>query len=244
MKFLYLLALIVIPFISYSQNSDVKEVESKNKTEEIKYRTLFGSPGGKTKVSGFGSFNIDLLSMDGKTSGALGMDGAVLLNRSIYLGLYGRGTFGSPSYDIISADSNSNLEKSSSFIHGGFIIGVNFVPERPVHFGFSTKFGGGAILLYDSYDYYHSCNTYKCNYYDHDVYVSRPVFVITPQVDVEMNLTNWMKLKIGLGYQWVNNSELSYNYLNSDNTIETRVFETGKLSSPTAEISFVFGWFK
>ena len=244
MKKLLIILIIIAPFIAFSQSNEEKESATKNSKNDGSYRTLFSSPNGKTKVSGFGALNINLLSADNKTIGAIGMDGAVLLNRSIYMGLYGRGTFGSPSYEFLSADSTYNIKKASMFFHSGLIIGVNFTPEKPIHFGFSTKFGGGAILLYDSYDYYHSCNSYNCNYYNDNVYISSPVFVITPQVDVEMNLTNWMKLKFGLGYQWVSNSDLSYNYLNSNGIVENRIYETGKLSSPTAEISFIFGWFK
>ncbi len=242
MKIFSLLLLLALgtPFVMFSQKSD-STVSQNSNTE---YKTIFSSNNSTTKVSGFGAFSFNLLSLDGKVAGAAGFDGAVLLNRSFYVGFYGRGSFGSPEYDFLSSDSTSNIEKASTFFHTGLIVGVNFAADKPIHFGFSTKFGGGAILLYDHYDYYQSCNSYNCKYYNDDVYVSSPVFVITPQIDVEMNLTNWMKFKVGLGYQWVSNSELSYNYLNSSNKIESNVFETGNLSSPTAEISFIFGWFK
>ena len=238
MKSYYFILLFIIGFsvVSFAQETDSKQ------SSDDSYRTIFNFDGGVTKVSGFGAFNINMLSMDSKTAGAMGFDGAVLINRSFYIGMYGRGSFGTPSYSIYKNDSIGNTSKASTFIHMGMIIGANFMAEKPVHFGFSTKFGGGAYMLYNDYNYHYSCTSYNC--YENDVLYVGPLFVITPQVDMEMNITDWMKLKVGLGYQWVSSSKYSYMNETSSGVTESRTFDTSKLSTPVAEISFVFGWFR
>ena len=240
MKTIYL----TIIFVASLSFASIAQETSTSQTNDNSYRTLFNSSGGPIKVSGFGSFNINMMSLDNKVAGAAGFDGAVLINRSFYLGFYGRGSFGTPHYDIYSTDTLRNIEKASTFFHTGLIIGANFMANKPIHFGFSTKLGGGAYVLYNDYEHYYSNNNNNCNSYDNDVAFVGPLFVITPQVDVEMNITNWMKFKVGFGYQWVNSSTLSYDYKTSAGIIENKSFNTNKLSSPVAEISFIFGWFK
>ncbi|MCK5847043.1 MAG: hypothetical protein KAG84_06375 [Bacteroidales bacterium] len=237
--FLLLFFIVAFPIILFSQSTDSTKLDN----QQSNYQTLFSNHDAP-KVSGFGSFNFQLLALDSKLSGGIGFDGAVLINRSFYMGFYGRGNFGSPTYTLLSIDSTKNIDKSSVFFHSGVIVGANFMAEEPIHFGFSTKFGGGAYMLYNSYDYYYvNCSNNNCEYED-ETYFTGPLFVITPMIDVEMNITNWMKFKVGFGYQWVSNSEISYNYLNSNNIIDSRSFNTGDLSSPIGEISFIFGWFK
>ncbi|OYT11619.1 MAG: hypothetical protein B6I18_03545, partial [Bacteroidetes bacterium 4572_112] len=74
-----------------------------------------------------------MLSMDSRTAGAMGFDGAVLINRSFYIGMYGRGLFGTPHYSIYGRDSLVNIDKASTFFHTGLLVGANFRAEKPIH---------------------------------------------------------------------------------------------------------------
>jgi hypothetical protein len=72
-----------------------------------------------------------------------------------------------------------------------------------------------------------------------------PLMVITPQLDVEMNVNYWLKFRVAVGYQWVSNSSLVYQYKQTDGTIiDKTLVNSSDLSSPYISLGFVFGWFK
>lgn len=238
------IVLITLLFFTVNPSLKAQNKDSLNsKTSE--YATVFQNNKEKPSVSGFGAINMDFGSIKDNIGFNTGLDLAVLMNKSFYFGLYGRALLSFPEYDFeyYNSDTNTNLSANTHgfFTHGGIIIGGIFYPNKPIHFGLSTKIGGGAFGMVNTNDKYHyeKNNNYK------DSWIMGPVMVITPQLDVEMNINYWFKLRLGVGYQWVSNSSLDYQYMDANGSIiDKKLISSSDLSSPYISLGLVFGWFK
>jgi hypothetical protein len=226
-KFYYLIALLLLgtSFV--------------NAQEENEPQYLIGNQTGKVYVSGFGSYTIGFSEFDGDLAVYNGGSGAILLNQTVYFGGYGTGLSTSHRRDDITIQTAGGNEFAYSdlktmFGHGGFIIGYIHKSYKPVHFGASTKLGWGAASLIEdnNYDYHDS--------YNYNNVVTDQVFVITPQVEVELNMLKWFKINAGVGYQIV--TGLDQNYLNADGN-PTEFFDSKDFNKPVFNLSFVFGGF-
>ena len=240
MKLLLAVSIVLfLSIISIAQNVDSTEVKSE-------YKTIFGKPGSKTKVSGFGTFSMDFMNVDQSFGLVMGGEGAVLINNSFYIGFYGRGLATMPLYSgtfyVDSLSANVNIDRRLVFGHGGLFVGFILSPDKPIHFGFNTKFGMGGVGLVE--DFYSNNGNHNDYYYNDNSVYAHPVYVITPQIDVEMNIAYWFKFKLSAGYQFVSSQTMKYNVLEDGKLIEKELFNTNKLSSPSISMGFVFGWFK
>ena len=242
MKYLIQLLIIVL-FISttIAQEKDTSATQSK-------YRTIFGKPGEKNKVSGLGTFTMDFMNIDKNFGIMMGSDMAVLIDNRIYFGFYGRGLTSIPTYQysyyVDSLGTNVDIKRRMTFGHGGLIIGYIINPEDPIHFGFNTKFGVGSVTFIEEYD---EDNEYLNNdpyYYRDNIINLHSIYFFTPQVDFEMNLTYWFKFKMSVGYQFVSKKTINYNSLEDGVLVERTLFNTNKLNTPIISMGFVFGWFK
>ena len=215
-------------------------VKAQDDSEE-EFKTLFSS-NGESSVSGFGGIVLDFSSVNGDFGYSMGAEGAALFNKSVFIGLYGQALVNFPSYQLnsysIVLDENVVKNKSLVFYHGGFYTGFVFKPNNPIHFGISSKFGWGGVSLLDDFDNYYNNPNYK--YPDIDL-----VFVLTPELEVEMNITNWFKFNMGIGYRFVSGLDETYT-VKSDNGIITEVpyFESDEMNSLTFSMGFLFGWYK
>ena len=241
MRYVYIIGLLLLlSIISFAQENDTTKIESE-------FQTIFGKPGEKTKVSGFGTFSMDFMNVDKNFGLYMGAEGAVLINNRFYIGFYGRALTTMPlytnTYYVDSLSKNVNIDRRLVFGHGGLLVGYVFSPEKPIHFGFNTKFGMGGLALVE--DFYAQDNRNKSHYYyeDNSVYF-HPVYVVTPQVDVEMNITYWFKFKLSVGYQFVSSQSINYKVIENGTVVEKELFNTKSLSSPSVSMGFVFGWFK
>ena len=219
-SFLFFL-LLGISLASYSQDG--------NDT----YSTLFKSEG-KTSVSGFGGLMMEFSGMNKQFAFSMGGGGAVLFNQSFFFGGYGMGTVNFPTYTY-PQPSYDTQNKNIVFGHGGFYTGFVFKPNKPIHIGVSSKFGWGGITIMD--DFYN--NNY---YYPYEDYIVDQVFVITPQLEAEMNITNWFKVNMGLGYRIVTGVDATYKPINSTENVP--YFESNAFNSATFQLGLYFGWFK
>jgi len=242
----YLLILFALLFmqISFAQQDTLQT--------NNEFQTIFNKSS-KTKISGFGAVNMDFGSIENNFAFILGGEGAVLLNRKLYIGLYGRALVTLPKYKFKNPDFGNrlNIQRRGILDHGGLLLGYVFMPTKPIHFGFSTRFGAGALgIVYSYEDYY-----YEDNYNDPNLYFPEDsyefVFVITPQLELEMNLTNWFKFRVSAGYQYVTNATVDVPIF-QDGSI---IIENGKIlkeelinsknyRTPTFSAGFIFGWFK
>ena len=63
------------------------------------------------------------------------------------------------------------------------------------------------------------------------------IFTILPQVEMELNLTEWFKINAGVGYRFVTGIDATY--LVDQNKV--KYYNTGDFSSPVGTISLIFG---
>ena len=98
------------------------------------YQTIFKNSKDSTKVSGFGAVTMDFGSVNGDLALMMGGEGAVLINRSFYVGFYGRGLTTQPTYQYSKFDSRfgRNILKTqrAAFGHGGLIIGGGYCAKK------------------------------------------------------------------------------------------------------------------
>lgn len=233
-KAVFLLAAVIL----FGNINSVKSQE-----EDTEYRTLF-KQNGKTSVSGFGGLIMEFSSVDNQFAYSMGGQGAALFNQSFFIGLYGQGLVNLPKYTFSEIPISTSYEdKSIMFFHGGFYTGFVFTPNNPFHFGVSSKFGWGGITLFD--DIYGHSSYPPGGYYPYPEYAVDMVFVITPQVEAEMNITNWFKVNLGFGYRFVTGVDATYEAYDGNGGInDVPFFDSDAFNNMTFVLGLNFGWFK
>lgn len=196
--------------------------------EEKEMQYILSGPN-RPSISGFGGPFVDFSAVEGEFAVFVGGGGALLLGQTFYFGGYGEGLATSHyRYDL--SEVTDIEEPKISFGHGGFWLGYINNSFKAIHPAASLKLGWGNISVYD--DYYD---------YDHENYVANDgVFVLIPQLEMEMNLTSWFKLNVGAGYRWV--TGMDKQYYDQQGGLHD-YYKTSDYSSPVGTISFLFGGF-
>ena len=167
----------------------------------VKY--LVNNP--KISIGGFGSIFSETSILNNKISESMGAGAALIITDYFFIGGYGM-TLTSNNYVndlIIPSDINPdtmlfyNTKLRTSFSHAGIWVGGILFPRKRVHIGLSTRIGWGNVHLEKSnLSYLYNVN----NLLD---YTNNKVFVLTPQIELEVNITNWLKFNMGVGYRYV-----------------------------------------
>ena len=155
-----------------------------------------------TRFSGFGGPWMTFTTINGDFSHMMGGGGGVLLNSSFYFGGYGYGSTNRISYQ------GDNME----FGYGGLMTGFIFNSKKAIHPMVGFQMGWGDISM-------------------ENLNITDQVYVLTPLVELEMNLTQFFKLGIGASYRYVSGVDNVGNLKNSD------------FSGFAGRLSFYFGWF-
>lgn len=176
----------------------------KKDTEEPQY--LFESD--NIQISGFGGPSVSFSMIDDNFAVYSGGGGAVLINQKLFIGGYGEGlaTEHKLEESVVSCPDKNTM----AFGYGGIWIGYIYKPLKLVHLNINTLVGWGGISLYD--DEFDVHNLEHC---DRD-----GVFVLLPQIEMEVNLTSWMKFTAGAGYRLtsgISNSIYSSKIFNQPN---------------------------
>ncbi|MFO7863207.1 MAG: hypothetical protein R6U85_04340 [Salinivirgaceae bacterium] len=197
--------------------------------EEMRY--LFSDK--DYSISGFGAPIYEFSTYDGGFGMYMGGGGAVIFNNTFYVGGFGMGLATDHHFPEIYSENGNLLESELTFDmgYGGLWIGYIFMPNNPVHFGISSKFGAGAITVYDS--------EFKYSEYE---YHNDFIGTISPQLEIEMNLTRWFKVNIGAGYRFVTGVSDAEYIADADGTRKT-YFTDSDFSAPYGNISLMFGGF-
>lgn len=175
--------------------------------DEYRYNALSE---GDWRLSGFGGYLIEFSSFSGELGVSTGGGGALLVNHSFYIGAYGMGL----SNDIVSQAPNDQLF-NLSYQHGGAWVGLIFRSGDVIHLSGSSKFGWGNLMVTDT----------------NKILLDRDnIFVITPQIEGEVNVNRWFKINVGLGYRYT--AGVTNNYIDKSN-----------INSPMGTLSFLIGWF-
>lgn len=165
----------------------------------------------KLQVSGFISLIQEFSSYESDFAFSSGGSFGVLFNQNFYVGAYGLGMI-KPGIDL----RNDNFDEfNASFGHGGLMVGGIINTEKAIHFDVNTKIGLGGYSYEGDLNY--------IDEYD-------AVFVVSPEVGVELNITKFLKVKAGVGYRYV--TGFKANHVN-DNI----------LNSTTGSIGILLGWF-
>ena len=182
-------------------------------------QTLFKP--GQTRVTGFGGPILSFSSVGKDVGLFIGGGGAVVLN-DFYIGGYGMGL----SNDIRRL---INLEGTPEqlvleFGHGGFWFGYDFKANRLIHLTASTKIGWGGVG-------YVRPNSVGVGFDPLNPLLAQDdVFVLIPELGVELNVTKFLKVALTANYRYVGGVDL----------IETT---SNDLSGIAGLLSFKFGWF-
>lgn len=132
----------------------------------------------------FGSVLIETGTIVGEVGADVGGGGALVMS-PIFLGGYGMGTE-YPVYEILDGEAKGVYDVK--FGHGGIWLGIAPQSQKLIHVYGSAKIGWGKARLRQDKE---------------NIYSDR-VFVLTPEIGFEVNLTEWLKLGFTGGYRWVN----------------------------------------
>lgn len=139
-----------------------------------------------------------------------GGGGALVIN-SFFIGAYG---LGSVDFNQLFDDGRVEVVDIG---HGGFWLGGTFQPYRLIHAYGSARIGWGGINI-DVDD--------TVRYRDLD-----KIFVVTPEIGLELNVTSWFRVAGTVGYRYVSG-------INDNNNLRNEDF-----SGATAAVTLRFGWF-
>ena len=156
---------------------------------------------------GFGGPMLEFSKVNGQTVGDVGGGGALIIN-DFFVGGYGLGTedatvfYEEEDYDI-------------DFGHGGFWFGYALNQHKLIHLYTSFRVGWGEVQLLQNDDKKYDDN----------------VLVLSPEIGIEVNVTNWFKLGLTGGYRYV------------DGINSLPVLANEDFSSMYGAITFRFGGF-
>lgn len=155
----------------------------------------------------FGGPIIEFGQINGEFGADVGGGGALMIN-NFFFGGYGLGT----DYPQIQIEEEDYRLR---FKHGGFWLGYTSDPSRVVHWYGSTRLGSGKAQIRG----------------DGPAQASDRIYVVTPEVGIEINLTKFMRLALTGGYRVTT----GVSKLNG--------FDNNDFSSPVGALTFRFGGF-
>lgn len=171
------------------------------------HETLFSK---SRVIGGFGSPIIEFSNIKGDFTTSMGGGGAVVID-NFFIGAYGVGSLEHLQYNIDRNDFRMEL------VHGGLWLGYTPNSFRIFHPYTSAKIGWGFADIRDS-PFGISAE-------------GDSVFVFTPEVGLELNLTRFFRLAGSIGYRMVSDVDQLEGYSNKD------------FSSLSGQITLRFGWF-
>lgn len=169
-------------------------------------QTLFG----RAKfVGAFGAPILEIYDYDGSTTTSLGGGGAIIVG-SFFFGGYGVGTT-----NFAREVFENNNDFSLDMGHGGLWFGLSIPQYKLVHPYASFRMGWGGLDID----------------FENEPTINDAIFVMTPELGVEVNVASWFKLAATAGYRKVNG-------IKKDGDVATDAFD-----GFIAGITFRFGGF-
>lgn len=183
MKKLWIVLLVwalVLPLAAQDEQDQAKSNEMK---------TLFGS---EVSHGGYGAITFGFSQIDNKDAWLVGGRGAWVIDHSFALGIAGYG-FANDIYldDMVDGDEELSLVGG----YGGLLLEPIFFSNEAVHFTVPVIVGAGGISLAPD-RYWHNDNYWDDGILDTDAY-----FVLEPGLEVELNLTRFMRFGAGAAYR-------------------------------------------
>ena len=148
---------------------------------------LFGR---KLDVGGYGSVDVAYSRMFGEDGALVGLQGALLLDHRLSLGVAGYGWTNS---QAAPPDAFGNAQRFETGYGGATVRYSLYVENMPVYLTVGALFGGGAVAMVpedeDDFDFDRD--------EDADVFA-----VVQPDVTLHANLTPWLRLGVTAGYRF------------------------------------------
>jgi hypothetical protein len=146
---------------------------------------LFGK---SLSIGGYAGLDVAYSRMFGEDGAVVGLQGALLINHRLSLGLAGYGWTESQSGPADGAGYPQRFDTG----YGGFTVHYSiFFDNVPVYLSLGTMIGGGAI------DLHREDEDYADDDHAEDLFA-----VVQPDVSLYANLTPWMRLGITAGYRF------------------------------------------
>lgn len=162
-------------------------------------------------VGGFGGPLIEF-GLNNDLNTAYGGGGGIVIG-SAFIGGYGLGAVDLNA--VIDGQDINNIELA----HGGFWLGYTYKPYKLVHLFSSAKIGWGAVNIDpDRFDPF-------------DREINDQIFVLTPELGIELNVFKWFRVGGAVGYRWVSGTNGDADYNDED------------FSGAVTTMTFRFGWF-
>ncbi len=197
-------------------------------------------PTKKLQVGGFGGVITEFSAFNGRFAVFTGGGGAILINRCFFLGAYGSGLATEMTFSAIyPSDHNPASDPKLpifenliyKFNHGGLWTGYSFEANRVFHMGMSFRVGGGEVSLVDP----NRTDRYQF------ALAKDNIVVIQPEVNIEVNVVRWLRIRGGAGYRFVGSLD-NLSYTTSDGS--TKIFyTTSDFNAPYANVALLFGSF-
>ena len=131
-------------------------------------------------IGAFGGPIVEYNHITDEVELSVGGGGALIID-NFFIGGYGMGT----------ADESflNNQDRIKIDLgHGGFWLGATFQQHKLLHLYSSVKLGWGAVGI---------------TFEDDDLDYADAVFVVAPEVGIELNIFTWFKVAATGGYRWV-----------------------------------------
>lgn len=173
-------------------------------------KTLFSKPskirGYIGPISSVTNIGNDIVYMSGSSA-------AGIFNDHLILGFY---NLELKDYAIF--ENNNSITTSVDFEHRGLWLGYIFMPKRIIHINTNVQIGKGNLDVFDPN---------KDRWLEDDF-----VFVITPSLEIELNLFKFLRLGIGANYTLASDVDNNTTLSNND------------LTKLGGFASLKFGWFR
>lgn len=152
----------------------------------------------KEKKDGFyGSFSAGYSSIDNKDGITFSARGCWIMDHFFAFGVGGTSFINELDeigIGFYSQSDNNNLNLAGGY--GGIILEPILLPLKPVHLSFPFLIGAGAAGAFTNYNYF---STY---------YVDDFFWVVEPQIELEVNLTRWMRFAVYGGYRYTSELDI------------------------------------
>lgn len=204
-------------------------------TSETKY-LLKGS--GATKINAFAGPTLTFSTAYKTFRLFLGGEAGITINRILLIGGYGEwymGDYQESVREMIGSDNEllDNFKVQLKFNHAGFKFGYLYKSQNPIHFGITSRFGWGKLRWEPVEDV------------ETPIELTDNVFVITPRLEVGLNMAPWVKMFVAGGYRFVTGINETYESRRPSSSYirERGLFSTTALDSYVIDVGFYFGNF-
>ncbi|HAN18013.1 MAG: hypothetical protein A2X13_10115 [Bacteroidetes bacterium GWC2_33_15] len=197
-KILILILLALFVQAGFAQEEPKDEMKTLITGKHLKFSGVFISPELKGTIINDGS---------GKDGYGFLMGGrmGIIFNDKFSIGL---GGYGLTTEHIVDLTDNPAINDNAKigFGYGGLVLEYTLFGNKAFHFTIPVLVGGGGVSLYKDIIIDEDNFTWD----DFNTYESSAFFVVEPGINLELNLTKFMRFDLGASYRMVQFSEMDY----------------------------------